>query len=47
MWVEGHEGGMKRGRRRTGSRSYKNVAAAGTPNEPRGIRVPAMLGGIR
>jgi hypothetical protein len=30
VWVEGREGGMKRGRRRTESRSYKNVAAAGS-----------------
>jgi hypothetical protein len=29
VWVEGHEGGMKRGGRRTGSYSYKNVAATG------------------
>jgi hypothetical protein len=29
VWVEGRDGGMKRGGRRIVSRSYKNVAAAG------------------
>jgi hypothetical protein len=44
VWVEGREGGMKRGGRQTGSRSYKNVERPEHPtNLAKSMRPPCSL----